>query len=145
MELLDELAERRQTIRELAEKYEEIRQRMLSPPSATGTHHYSRTTESRTERLYSQADEVRGQIIDNLLRLIDLKMELSAAIEQVPNEAYKQLLFERYYQGKKWPQIAREKDVCIRSVFKIHSRAMKELETILSRKTMERGEGDDLR
>lgn len=145
MELLDELAEKRQTIRELAEKYENIWQRLLSPPGASGTHNHNRTTESRTERLYSQADEVRRQIINNLLELIDLKLELSAAIEQVPDEAYKQLLFERYYLGKKWPQIAREKDMCIRSVFKIHSRAKAELETILSRNNMERGEGDDLR
>ena len=144
MELLDELAERRQTVRELAEKYEEIRQRMLSPPSATGTHHHSRTTESRTERLYSQADEVRGQIIDNLSRLIELKLELSAAIEQVPNEKYKQLLFDRYYLGKKWAQIAHDQDRDIRTMFKTHSRAKKELEAILNKNAQERGEGNDL-
>ena len=136
MELLDELAERRQTIRELAEKYEEIRQRMLSPPRATGTHHYSRTTESRTERLYSQADEVRGQIIDNLLRLIDLKMELSAAIEQMSNEAYKQLLFERYILCLKWEQISIDMDKSIRWIYAMHGVALNQFKEVLMKKVV---------
>lgn len=145
MGLLDELAEKRQTIRDLGEKYEDIRQRLLSPPSATGTYCHNRTNESRTERLYSQADEVRRQIIDNLLELIDLKQELSAAIDQVSSENYKQLLFERYYIGKKWTQITSEQGRNIRTTFKMHSRAKQELETILSKNNTERGEGVDLR
>lgn len=131
MDDLKRLLIKRQHIRELIEKYEEIRTLMSSPPSASDYTHYGRRSgESRIERLHGKADDLYNRIIDESIELINLKMTVSEQIEQLSDEINKDILFSRYIRGRKWAQIAEERDVSLRWVFTKHQQALKEWDQV---------------
>lgn len=134
MDVLNQLLVKRQHIRELVEKYEEIRTKMLSPPSASDysdySYHGQRSSESRIERLHDKAEKLREKIADEEIELIDLKTAVYNQIEQLSDETNKDILFDRYVRGYKWTEVARKYDVGLRHVFTMHQKALKEWDQV---------------
>jgi hypothetical protein len=60
--------------------------------------------------------------------LVDLKRECVALIKEVPNLEHQTLLESRYLQFKTWGQIAKEMGYSIRSVYRLHDVALKNLD-----------------
>jgi len=131
MDVLNQLLVKRQHIRELVEKYEEIRTKMLSPPSASDySYHGRRSGESRIERYHDKAEKLRLKIADEEIEMIDLKTTVYNQIEQLSDEINKDILFYRYICGYKWTEIAKQRDVCVRWVYRKHQEALKEWDQV---------------
>jgi DNA-directed RNA polymerase specialized sigma subunit len=60
--------------------------------------------------------------------LVELKRECVAMIKQIPNLEHQTLLEMRYLRFKTWAQIAKELGYSIRSVYRIHDAAQKNLD-----------------
>lgn len=74
--------------------------------------------------LVARVDEIERGIIEEINALVEKKISITNEIEKVPNENYKQLLFDRYILCKRWEQIAIDRDKSVRTIFKMHGRAL---------------------
>ena len=74
--------------------------------------------------LVARVDEVEREIIEKIGELVEKKVSITNEIEMVPNENYKQLLFDRYILCKRWEQMALDRDKSVRTIFKMHGRAL---------------------
>lgn len=74
--------------------------------------------------LVAKVDGIERDLVDEITRLVDKKLSITNEIEKVPNESYKQLLFDRYIMCKRWEQIALDRDKSVRTIFKMHGRAL---------------------
>lgn len=82
--------------------------------------------------LVARVDELERSIIDEVKTLTEMKQGIIAEIEKVPNENYKQLLYDRYVLCKKWEQIALDRDRCVRWIFQMHGKALKSFEKTMN-------------
>lgn len=70
------------------------------------------------------------EINDDIDELITLKAEILEIISKVDDPVSQLLLQMRYIEGKTWEEVAYDLDYNSRTVFKIHGRALKEIEKI---------------
>lgn len=80
--------------------------------------------------LVAKVDELERGIIAEIDELTEKKQEIIAEIERVPEENYKQLLFERYIMCEKWEKISLDHDRGIRRTFTMHGKALASFEKI---------------
>ena len=71
-------------------------------------------------------DEIQGDID----RLVDLKREINECIASVSNERCRFLLESRYLSFRQWPDIADDMDCSMDNIFKLHKKALEEVEGI---------------
>ena len=81
--------------------------------------------------LVARVDEIERGIIDEINALVEKKVSITNEIEKVPNENYKQLLFDRYILCRRWEQIAIDRDKSVRTIFKMHGRALNLFEKVI--------------
>lgn len=81
--------------------------------------------------LVARVDEIERGIIEEINALVEKKISITTEIEKVPNENYKQLLFDRYILCKRWEQIAIDRDKSVRTIFKMHGRALNLFEKVI--------------
>lgn len=141
--IFEQVRDRRESIRELTEKYVEIRQRLLSPSSASGSYDHNRTPESRTERLYEKADNLRIKILELIIEKAELQRELERDISKLTNFREQNVMFMRYVLNLKWREIAERMECCEREVYKVHGRALRNYDKLCTEKQHERGKGSD--
>lgn len=80
--------------------------------------------------LVARVDELERNIIDEVKTLTEKKQGIIAEIEKVPNEGYKQVLFDRYILCQKWEQIALDRDKGIRWIYRLHGKALNSFEKV---------------
>lgn len=73
--------------------------------------------------------ELKDEIGKQIDSLIDLKLRAMKAIDSLEDGDMADVLYMRYFEFRKWEDIAKEKHHCIDWVFKIHRRALKKLES----------------
>jgi DNA-directed RNA polymerase specialized sigma subunit len=122
---LSELRELRLKYRQDREDYERIRAEMGAAPGVRfdqirSGHDYG----SRIERLYIQADEALAKSLEAFGRWLDAVEQATERIEQLPNEDHKDILQERYILCHKWQQIADDRGVSLRRVYRMHQDAL---------------------
>ncbi|MGD6778446.1 DUF1492 domain-containing protein [Sutcliffiella horikoshii] len=98
----------------------------LSEVKVSGGHHENSSMESAVVKVIDLGNEIN----DDIDRLVDLKKEIAEVIHQVNNINYQLLLEMRYISGKTWDDVAIALNYNSRSVFKVHGRALKEIEKI---------------
>ncbi|RKD25225.1 Protein of unknown function [Caminicella sporogenes DSM 14501] len=86
---------------------------------------------SRMENTIVKIIDLSHEINDEVDRFIDLKAEIMETIHKVEDVNCQLLLEKRYINGKSWDEISKELNYSIRGVFKIHSKALKEIDKIL--------------
>lgn len=69
--------------------------------------------------------EREQRINDKIDKLVDLKTEMDAAIDQVENTEERLLLKYRYLKNDSWEDIAMELNVSYRTVHRIHASALR--------------------
>ena len=84
----------------------------------------------RMLKLIARVDEIERDVLDELKELEERKYNIIKEIECVPNENYKQLLFERYVLCEKWEKISLDHDRGIRRTFTMHGKALAAFEKI---------------
>ena len=86
----------------------------------------------------SKQDSVVTKIIDfqkeinaDIDRLVDLKREILISIQALNSVEYQLVLEKRYIMFEKWEKIAADMNTDIRNIYRIHGKALLELEKIL--------------
>ena len=89
-----------------------------------------------SRNVYKMQDII-GKIVDleteinaDIDRLVDLKREMVAVIKAVANPEFQTLLELRYLCFKSWEQIAVDMNFSMQHSFRIHDKALKEIELI---------------
>lgn len=75
--------------------------------------------------------ELQNDINCEIDRLVDLKKEVCAVLDEVSNEDQHTVLYKRYVLFKCWEQIACDMNMTYRNVCYIHGRALQAVQRIL--------------
>lgn len=98
----------------------------LTHDKVSGGNHVKSSMENAIVKVMALADEI-NKTID---MLVDLKSKIIETIRQVSDLNYQLLLEMRYISGKSWEDVALALNYNSRSVFKVHGKALKEIEVI---------------
>ena len=90
-----------------------------------------RNTKSPMEDATVKLIDLCHEINEDIDRLITLKAEILEVINKLKDPVSQLLLQMRYFEGKTWEDVAFELGYNNRTVFKIHGKALKEIEKIL--------------
>lgn len=80
--------------------------------------------------------DLENEINEDIDELIKLKAEILETINQVDDPVSQSLLEMRYIEGKTWEEVARGIGFDIRTAFRLHGKALKEIEKIISCQSM---------
>lgn len=120
----------RQAEREIRLLHEELAQlesmAVRVTPSYSGEAHGSGSG-SRVESATEKINDCKAEINQATSTAMDIRREVMAAIETVPDGRLRELLRRRYILGQKWEQIAWEMDLEFRQTFHLHNRALTQL------------------
>lgn len=75
--------------------------------------------------------DLSQEINADIDRLVSLRRNIAHVISQLEDWNHRLLLEMRYVQGKSWEDIAVDLDYNNRTVFKVHGRALQQIEKIL--------------
>jgi len=77
--------------------------------------------------------DLQDEINSDINKLVELKREIMGVIKAVPNMEYQTLLEKRYLCFITWEQIAVDMNYSMQYTFRIHERALKEIDQLLQR------------
>lgn len=83
---------------------------------------------NKIELVTERIDEIEQQMSDELKMLVDTRAEIEAAIQEIDEAVYRELLERRYIYGERWEQIAVDMIYDYRTVFKVLYRALDKLQ-----------------
>lgn len=75
--------------------------------------------------------DLQDEINSDINKLVGLKREIMGVIKAVPNMEYQTLLEKRYLCFITWEQIAVDMNYSMQYTFRIHERALKEIDQLL--------------
>ena len=76
--------------------------------------------------------DLEYEINDDIDRLVDLKREMTDLITKIADPSHRVLLELRYLAGSRWEDIALKMGYDLRWVYRLHGRALKEAEVVMS-------------
>ena len=96
----------------------------------TGMPHNPSTSTSLMADAVSKIVDLQAEISKDMQELVKLKHKVSNLIKSVPNYEYQTLLEKRYLCFQSWEQIAVDMNFSMQHSFRIHDKALKEIELI---------------
>ena len=90
-------------------------------------------TKSHMENTVAKIVDLEKEIDGDIDRLVGLKAEIMETINRVDDPISQIILELRYVNGKGWDEIARDIRFDIRTAFRVHGKALKEIEEIKNR------------
>ncbi len=88
------------------------------------------STKSHMENAVVKIVDLEKEINEDIDRLVDIKAEIMDTISRVDDPIGQIILEMRYVNGKSWDEISSSLNYKDSSIFKIHSRALKEVTKI---------------
>lgn len=85
------------------------------------------------EEIVAKMVDLENEINEDIDTLVDLKQEITRVIKSVENPEYQTLLEMRYLRFKRWEEIAIELNYSMQYAFRVHERALVDVETFLKR------------
>lgn len=76
--------------------------------------------------------DLENEINSDIDRLVDMKREIAVVISKISSPSHKILLELRYLEGKTWDEIAKAMDYDLRWIYRLHGKALKEIEVEIS-------------
>lgn len=76
--------------------------------------------------------DLEHEINSDIDRLVDMKREIAVVISKLSSPSHKILLELRYLEGKTWDEISKAMDYDLRWVYRLHGKALKEIEVQIS-------------
>lgn len=133
-EYLQEIYKLSRRIKRLQEMRVEIRADLYSVKSAPMTPDkvQSSITGDRIEKLIAKVDRIERDIIDEIDELTERRKNICDQIEQMTDERFKTILYDRYVLCHKWERIAVDMDLDIRWVYRLHGEALNSFEKFRS-------------
>ncbi|WP_350342362.1 DUF1492 domain-containing protein [Proteinivorax tanatarense] len=92
----------------------------------------SKIDKSAMESATVKIVDLQHEINSDIDRLIDLKTEILQTIALVGDTSHQLILEMRYINGKGWEEVAYNMGFDVRTIFRIHGKAIKEIEKIKS-------------
>jgi len=86
---------------------------------------------SRMEDAIVKIIDLEEEINRDIDKLVDLKRDIMTAIKAVPNTEYQTILEKRYLCFITWEQIAVDLNYSMQHTFRMHDKALKEIDAIL--------------
>ena len=88
--------------------------------------HYNpnRQTEAPFARCIEKIDEIQKNVEDKVTQLMQVREEISTAIEKLENREEQLVLRYRYLDNFSWEEIARMMNMSRRTVFRVHGAAL---------------------
>ncbi|GIW48988.1 MAG: hypothetical protein KatS3mg079_464 [Caloramator sp.] len=71
---------------------------------------------------------LKEEINNDIDRLIDIKKEIGEIISRLEDPSYQLILEMRYINNRDWEEIAYEMNAGIRTIYRLHGKALKEIE-----------------
>lgn len=99
----------------------------LVPPSGSHDNH-------RLESILVKICDYQHEVDGDIDRMIAMKKEIEAVIELVPQQSFRSLLKMRYVHFMTWEMIAVQMNLSIRSVYRVHGKALVEVAKIIDKK-----------
>ena len=94
-------------------------------------HNLSKNT-SQMEETVLKIIDLENEINRDIDALVDLKREIMRVVNRIEPAEYRMLLEMRYLQFKKWEQIALLMSTDLRWVYRMHGRALNEVQKIIN-------------
>lgn len=86
----------------------------------------------RMEETVAKIIDLESEIDRDIDALVDLKREIMRVVNSVESAEYRTILEMRYLQFKKWEQIALLMSTDLRWVYRMHGKALKEVQQIIN-------------
>lgn len=99
--------------------------------SLDGMPHAQGGKKSKWESLVIQLADYERNFVGEMSTLWSKTMEANEYIGQIPSTQYQDILIRRYLKDQRWEQISYEMHISWQHSFRIHGRALTELEKIL--------------
>ena len=103
---------------------------LKSPSGQTQERVQTSMSGDRELQLIARVDEIERSLVDELSNLTETKLKVEREIEQVPNENYRQLLYDRYIKCLRWERIAIDHDKGIRWIYRLHKKSLDAFEKV---------------
>lgn len=85
----------------------------------------------RTGESAAKIADMKQEIDSDILKLVDILEEVESIINQLENGTYRRLLCLRYIEGLSWEKVAGGIHHDVRWTYKLHGRALQQVEKIL--------------
>ena len=86
----------------------------------------------RMEETIAKIIDLESEIDRDIDALVDLKREIMRVVNSIESAEYRTILEMRYLQFKKWEQIALQMSTDLRWVYRMHGRALNEVQKIIN-------------
>ena len=103
---------------------------LKSPAGQTQDRVQTSVNGDRMLQLIARVDEIERDTINELSDLTETKLKVEQEIEEIPNESYKQLLYDRYIRCLRWERIALDRDKGIRWIYRLHKKSLDAFEKV---------------
>ena len=119
-------------LKRLNDRREDLRADLYSLGSPSFDQDRVQTSKSgdRMLELVARVDEVERDIVVEFNALTEAKQRIIKEIERVPNENYKQLLFDRYILCQRWEKMAVDRNTGVRWIYRMHKNALNAFEKV---------------
>lgn len=97
----------------------------------TGMPHSPRKSNSTVADAVTKIVDLQNEINHDMESLVELKQDITKAIKRISDVEYQTLLEKRYLCFLSWEQIAVDLNYSIQHTFRIHDKALKEIDVIL--------------
>ena len=87
---------------------------------------------SRMAETIAKIIDLESEIDRDIDALVDLKREIMRVVNSIESAEYRTILEMRYLQFKKWEQIALQMSTDLRWVYRMHGRALNEVQKIIN-------------
>lgn len=84
----------------------------------------------RREDIIVKIIDLEDRIKEEMRRLVDLKSEIMTAIAKIEEPEQRIVLEKRYLEFKKWEDIAVEMNRSLRSIYRLHGEALKNVHVL---------------
>ena len=85
------------------------------------------------EETIAKIVDLEREVNEDIDRLVELKREIMGVIKKLDDPVDRYLLSMRYICGKDWEEIADAMNYHIRTIYKVHDRAIQKMENLLER------------
>lgn len=92
----------------------------------------STKNQSPMEEIIVKLVDLENEVNEDIDQLIKLKAEIVETINKVDDPIYQLVLQIRYIDGKTWEEVAKSIGYDRRTIFRIHGKALKEIEKLKS-------------
>lgn len=119
-------------INSLIAEYESIKDMTTKITASTeGERVLSSGSQQKMADMVAKMVDFQDNINSKVEQYINMRMNILEVLDLLENADYIAVLYKRYYEYKKWEQIACEMGIGWRGTLKLHGRALAALENIL--------------